>query len=200
MRNRNILTLSDNGKGPSGINHKGDGNNRKNFYDYGKTGQYINGGTEYKTESDGNTNYISNALNHSGGNEQHRNGLTNSLGYGTYESHQYKELSGRLSRIQKSDRGAYNMQQSSLNDQNMISQGVNEQPLATVSESLDSRVDSLLRRSGTKDESYHYETIYGKMERRHRENQTSYADENGSGVVEREDEENIDGCSDQEFR
>ncbi|VDK71316.1 unnamed protein product [Litomosoides sigmodontis] len=209
VRNRNTApVLSDNGKSLSEINHKGDGNNgRRDFSDYGRRGQYINGGSGYsrsETDSDSNTrkdyNYISNTLNGNGGDKQHHSGQIGSLGYGTSESHQYKELSGHLSRIQKAGRGGYNMQQLSLNDQNVISEGVNYesngQPSAAISESLDGPVGISLQRGGTEDESYQYGSMYGKMERRHGTNQTSYDDENSSGVDERGD----DGCSDQEFR
>ncbi|CAG9532237.1 unnamed protein product [Cercopithifilaria johnstoni] len=217
--NRNIFAPFDNEESQY---HKGYGSDHRHFSSFDKTGQYDNahawttsdrtGYNRNKTDKNhnGNTiengndnqnvyNYILNTFNHNGRNEQHRNGLTGDVGCDTCENHQYKELRGRVSEIQQ----ANHMQQLSSNDQNILNQGLNYGSnglsSSTISESFGGYVDSLFRRNGTKNESYHSGIIYNKIETRSGTNQISDTNQNNNGIDET-NEEDGDECSDQEFR
>ncbi|VBB31926.1 unnamed protein product [Acanthocheilonema viteae] len=207
VRNRHIPSLSDNGDSyPSGISNKGYGNDHRHFSGYGKTGQFnnayawtANGRTGYnrkKADGDHNRNrekgndkqnvYV--YIPHNGGDEQR------------HSVDQYKELNGRISEIQQADHAAHHVEQLSSNDQE---QGLNYEPndvrSSAGSESLGSHTERLFLHGGIKDGSYHSGTVYGETEARYETNQTSYTDQDSNGIGEK-DEEDIDECSDQEFR
>lgn len=175
--------------------------NSETGYNLNKTDKDHNGNARDRNDKKNAGNDVPNTLNYNGGNERHQNELIhNSLGYGTS---QYEELSSRLSGMQQADRIADRTQQSSLNDQNMLHQGLNYErndlPSSAISVSFGSHVGSLFRQDEARDGSYQSGTVHSKIETRHGINQTLHTDKS-SNEIDEKDEEDMNECSDQEFR